>query len=932
MLPSPNTQDLLSADIHLLGDILGQVIRRQAGLETFEQEELVRALAKVRRQDPNPAIDDRLNRLIAGLSLDQAELIARAFNTYFELVNLAEENHRVRVLRQRERAAHPQPLPESITAAVAALWQMGVDEWEMSQLLARLHIEMVFTAHPTESKRRTILSKLRRIAQALFEMEVRDLLPHEREQLVDHIRAEVTSLWLTEHSRTTRPTPTDEVRTGLFYFDLSLWEVVPQIYQTLGQALAQYYPTLTPPDGFLTFASWMGGDRDGNPTVTALVTAETLRLHRGLAVNYYRQAAQQLNRSLSMSSRLIPVSPALQQALAAEQARLSSHVDYLRQRYPREPYRLYAAILAADLTVAAEDKEMVARLTGQSTAPPTRIRTQADLLAPLDLLDISLREAGADPVTAVELQQLRTQASVFGLHVARLDLRQYSQVHTTVLAELFHQLGYAEQYARLTPAEQVELLSNLLDQPIPDLSQLTGLSPQTQEMLALFSLLQRTVTLYGPNLFGPYIISMTHHLADVLAVLLLGYWHGLCLAAAGQPEVLAITPLFETRADLSQAPQTMTDLFTHPAYARHLAGLENKQTIMIGYSDSNKDAGYLAAKWELFQAQEALAKTCAEYGVVLTLFHGRGGTIARGGGRANRAILAQPSGTVNGRIRVTEQGEVINERYGHPAVARRHLEQIVNAVLLASPPPRLAHDTLVAAWRTAMDELAAAAYTAYRALIYETPALLEYWQQATPINEISRLQIGSRPARRQAGNTFASLRAIPWGFSWMQSRHVLPGWYGIGQALAAYAAAFPDDGLARLQEMYQAWPFFRTIIDNVQVSLGKADMGIARQYATLVQNEAVRQQIFSQIEAAFQQTCEWILRVTGQNNILDNEPILQRAVHQRNPYLDPLNLLQIQLLRRLRALPNPESPDAEPIWQAIFMTINGIAAGLKNTG
>jgi len=929
-LPQPS-QDFLSADIHLLGDILGQVIRRQAGLEIFELEEVIRALAKARRVDPNPDIDTRLTELIAGLTLEKSELMARAFTTYFELINLAEENHRVRVLRQRERTAYPRPLNESISAAIAALWQMGVDEWEMERLLARLHVEMVFTAHPTETKRRTVLSKLRRIAQTLFEMEVRDLLPHEREELIDQIRAEVTSLWLTERSRTTKPTPTDEVRTGLYYFERSVWTVVPEIYKALERALAQHYPKLKPPAHFLTFASWMGGDRDGNPNVTTAITAETLRLHRGSAVNHYRQAARELDRSLSMSDRLVETGSALRQVLDSELNRPSSHLTFLQSRYPNEPYRLFTAILANDLAVAAEDKAMVARLTGRSKNPPTRIRTKNDLLAPLDLLDDSLRQAGIDSMAAVDLKRLRTQAHVFGLHVARLDIRQYSEYHTEVLAELFHRLDYTDRYGQLPSDEQSALLSDLLDRPIPDLGQLSGLSDRTQESLALFQTIHRTVTLYGSEIIGPYIISMTHHPADMLAILLLAYWHGLCLRPSGQVQPLAIAPLFETRADLSNAAQTMAALFNHPAYARHLAELDHQQTVMIGYSDSNKDAGYLAAKWELFQAQEALVECCRQNGITMTLFHGRGGTMARGGGPANRAIQAQPPGSVNGRIRITEQGEVIDERYGHPAIARRHLEQTIHAVLLASMPNRLVKTTAQPAWRTAMAELTAAAYAAYRQLIYETPALLEYWQQATPINEISHLRIGSRPVRRQSSDIFASLRAIPWGFSWMQSRHVLPGWYGVGDALAIYTANHPE-GLTLLQEMYHDWPFFHTIIDNVQISLGKADIDIAKRYAGLVKNEAVRQQIFDQIEAAFGLTCRWILRITGQNELLDNAPTLQRAVRQRNPYLDPLNLIQIELLRRLRALPDQESPEAEPLWQAIFLTINGIAVGLKNTG
>ncbi|MFQ5420957.1 MAG: phosphoenolpyruvate carboxylase, partial [Anaerolineae bacterium] len=412
-------------------------------------------------------------------------------------------------------------------------------------------------------------------------------------------------------------------------------------------------------------------------------------------------------------------------------------------------------------------------------------------------------------------------------------------------------------------------------------------------------------------------------------VLLLAHWHGICHLPEDEHEGLAIAPLFETRQDLRLAPQVMAELFTHPAYGRHLARLDKAQTIMIGYSDSNKDAGYLAANWELYQAQEALAATCRQHGVRLTLFHGRGGTIARGGGPANRAILAQPPGSVDGRIRITEQGEVIEERYGHPAVARRHLEQVTHAVLLASVPAQYRRRAEPkAAWREMMGDLTAVSYRAYRALIYETPALGDYWQQATPIHEINQMRIGSRPAKRSGGGILTGLRAIPWGFSWMQSRHVLPGWYGVGAALAD----FGPERLPLLQEMYQDWPFFQVVIDNAQVALAKADMGIARLYAGLVADEAVRDAIFNQIEAAFRQTCDWILRVTGQHELLQNEPVLQRSVRRRNPYVDPLNIIQVELLRRLRALPDPTGAEAGPILQAIFLTINGIASGLKNTG
>jgi phosphoenolpyruvate carboxylase len=929
-VPLPNHEtihDSLSEDIHLLGDILGRVIRRQAGIEIFELEERIRALAKARRVDPELDLDGRLAEVVAGLSTAQAEQVARAFAAYFELINLAEEQHRVRVLREREREAYPRPLRESVAAAIDTLFQLGVDEYEMARLLDRLHIELVFTAHPTQAKRRTVLSKLRRIAAALNDLEVRDVLPAEREALVAQITSEVTALWVTNRSRTAKPTVTDEVRTGLYYFDTTLWDVLPQLYDGAEKALKRKYPALAMPERFLTFGSWVGGDRDGNPNVTADVTVETLRLHRGLALERHRAAARRLDRTLSVSADLVDIDPAFMEVLN-NAAIESEHVAFLQERYPSEPFRLWAASLGADLAEASAG-DMVARLKGEAN-PPLNIRSMADLREPLELMDETLRNLGMADLAATDLARMRAQAQVFGLHVGRLDLRQLSDYNTAVLDELLRKLGLHAGFAELDGAGRVSVLTDLLQQPAPDLNALAGLSPMAAETLLLFSILKRAVDFYGTELFGPYIVSMTRGPEDLLAPLLLAAWHGLSLQEDA-PEGLAFAPLFETRADLHNATGTMTALFAHPVYQRHLQRLDNEQTIMIGYSDSNKDAGYLAANWELYQAQEALAACCRTNGVMMTLFHGRGGTIARGGGPANRAILAQPPGSVDGRIRVTEQGEVIDERYGDPAVARRHLEQVVHAVLMASVPEHYAAQTRpLPEWRAAMDELAAVSYRAYRELIYETPELLIYWDQATPLHEISLMSIGSRPARRSAQATFDSLRAIPWGFSWMQSRHVLPGWYGVGHALAAYATT--SGRLQTLRDMYQEWPFFRVVIDNAQVSLAKADMGIARLYADLVQQEDIRQQIFGIITSAFDQSAAEILRVTGQHALLDNEPVLQRSVRQRNPYVDPLNFVQVSLLRRYRALPDQNSDEAQQLLQAIFLTINGIASGLKNTG
>ncbi len=927
----------LSTDIHLLGDLLGQVIRSQGGIELFELEERIRALAKARRSDEDPEIEAALSQRVEALSPDQAEDIARAFTSYFELVNLAEEAHRVRVLRSRARATHPRPLAESIAAAIESLWERGVDNWEMAQLLANLHIELVFTAHPTEAKRRSVLSKLRRIGQGLHELDVRDLLPAERRARVSQIRGEITALWLTEHSRTNQPTVTDEVRTSLFYFDNTLWDALPQIYDEMAQALAEFYPGLQTPAGFLTFGSWVGGDRDGNPNVTPAVTAETLRLHRGLAVERHRRAARRLDRLLSLSGRLAPASETLLAALTEARKRRSEHVAYLEQRYPNEPYRLYAAVLADDLAAASAD-DVTGRLLGQVvdsedislSVPLPHLRSREDLIQPLDRLDESLRQAGAGALADADLRRIRLQAQIFGLHTAPLDLRQYSDVHTAVLDELFRHLGPTDRFAALDAAGRLEFLGGQFAAPAPDLSHVDGLSEAAAETLSLMRILRRAVTLYGPASIGPYIVSMTKGPEDILAVLLLASWSGLCLAKDGKPEALALVPLFETRADLAQAADTMAALFQHPAYARHLEALGRAQTVMIGYSDSNKDAGYLAANWELFRAQGRLAACCREYAVKLTLFHGRGGTIARGGGPTDRFILAHPAGSVGGRIRLTEQGEVIDEHYGHPAIVRRYLEQVVHATLMASLPDRVAPPAPEPRWLETMARMAEASYDAYRKFIYDTPELLTYWHQATPIHAISRLPIGSRPARRSSDADLTGLRAIPWVFSWLQSRQALPGWYGLGHGLEAGGGT--DGQLALLQEMYREWPFFSKVIDNAQISLGKADMGIARHYSSLVDEPGVRDRVFGEIETAFRRTSRWILYVTGQKEVLENEPVLQRSIRLRNPYVDPLNFTQVSLLRRWRALPDPEGEEGKRLLQAIFLTINGIAAGLKNTG
>ncbi|MEM7334507.1 MAG: phosphoenolpyruvate carboxylase [Chloroflexota bacterium] len=925
-----SNQSIISEDIHFLGDILGRVIRRQAGIQIFELVEQVRALTKIRRNpEDNRQADQRLAQLVSQFDYETGELVARAFAVYFELVNLAEEQQRVHVLRQRERKAFPLPMKESIAAAVSELKRLGLDDHDMQTLLDRMHIELVFTAHPTQAKRRTVLSKLRRIGQALTEIHQKKLLPSERELIDGRVTAEVTSLWHTNRTRTAVITVQDEVKTELYYVDTTIWETITAVYRSMTKTLSNHYPNVKLPKRFLTFGSWIGGDRDGNPNVTASVTAESLRLHRGLALNKHHTTASDLKRSLTVSDTKVDIPQIVFDEINKLQNQ-SEHLQFLQERYPNEPFRLWAASLAENLAMDATGR-MEARLLGLEN-PPINFRGMADLLEPLDLMHKTLKENGLSDLVGDTLSIMRYQAYVFGVHVANLDIRQFSEYNTKVLDELLRVYGRCENFGTLSGDERAAVLSEQLQQPKPDLKTLdrTGLTDETVETLNLFALLYRAFDFYGPELLGPYIVSMTHGPEDILAPLLLAYWHGLCLDPE-QKEGLTFVPLLETRDDLRAAPEVLSALFNHDAYRPHLEKVDRKQTIMIGYSDSNKDAGYMAANWELYKAQEVITQVCKDHQVIPMLFHGRGGTIARGGGPANRAILAQPPSSIGGRIRITEQGEVIDERYGHPAIARRHLEQVVNAVLLSSVPERFDYSTQPKqAWRDAMNEMAQTSYRAYRELVYETPELLTYWSQATPINEISQMQIGSRPSRRKAKATFDSLRAIPWGFSWMQSRHVLPGWYGVGEALLQYGCT--PEKKQQLQEMYNEWPFFKVVIDNAQVSLAKADMGIARLYADLVDDELVREKIFTIIENSFERAKLEILQVTQRSEMLDGYKTLQRSVHRRNPYIDPLNFIQVSLLEKLRSNENIDSTDEKELMRIVFLTVNGIASGLKNTG
>lgn len=911
--PSP-----LSRDIHLLGDMLGDTLRALEGVALFAAEERVRALAKARRGGESGAARE-LAEEIAQQDTATLELIALAFTAYFDLVNLAEEQHRVRVLRARERSQPENAREESIARAFQEFRAGNISPERVAELLERLRVELVFTAHPTEAKRRTILSKLERMASYLYELDRPDLVPRERGDYEIKLRAEIHALWLTDRSRSTRPEVADEVRTGLFFFESTLWQIVPRLYDDLRTALGSTYPEIQMPGRFLSFGSWIGGDRDGNPFVTAGVTAEALRLNRGLAVENYRAAVRTLERDLTVSDHRVRVSDALRASLRHDLDHPHPHLQFLNARYPMEVYRLKLEGIAHALDETTHDR-VTERLLGTNDAPLPALRDAAQLDAGLEILTESLNADRGQVIAGTDLRALREQVAVFGFHTAHLDIRQESSRLIADTDALLYAHRVTPHFAQMSRVEQARLLTYLIQQPPQALQQGGGLSDETNETIALFQTLARTLQNYGAAPLGSFVISMAQSSGDVLAVLFLAHW-------AGIADQLDIVPLFETMDALKSASAIMQELFANGAYANHLQARGRNQQVMVGYSDSNKESGLVAANWALYGAKTALAELCRTHNVELTLFHGRGGSVARGGGPPSRAILAEPPGTVDGRFRMTEQGEVLSARYGNPHLAHRHLEQIIYAVLRASmfEPEPLRPD-----WRAVMEELSNAGLNAYRALVYETPRFVEFWTQATPIREIEQLRIGSRPSRRRSSPSIQTLRAIPWVFSWMQNRFNLPGWYGLGAALDAVAA--DKIKIETLRAMTRDWQFFSTMLQNVQNALGKADMGIAEQYALLVQDENLRDAIFGDIRAEFERTRAWILTLTEQSEMLDNEPTLQRAIRLRNPYVDPLNFIQIELLKRLRALDENDVERRTQLMDAMVVTINGIAAGLRNTG
>jgi len=913
-------QQRLSANIHLLGDLLGETIVEQEGRAIFALEEEVRSLTKAWRAGDATA-SERIQALMSSLvdDLPRLQAVLKAFTTYFQLVNLAEEEQRTQILRDRAQQAQSTGVPvrETVAEAVERLQEEQISAAELQRILNELVIMPVLTAHPTETKRQAILTKLRTIAATLHELNQPGLLPLEANALMDRLREDVALLWQSDETRDRPPTVLDEVRTGLYFFDATLFHLLPFLYDELARALAASYPghrfTIPP---FLRYGSWIGGDRDGNPFVTLSVTEETLRTMKEEILRLYNVAVDELYNHLIPAATRTTISPELAASIAEDFKLVPENEVEVLERFRNEPYRQKLIMMFRRLRATRAENE---RPWDDRVRNARAYHKVEEFLADLRLIEASLRTNRGERIARGRLAHLIRAVEIFGFHLASLDVRQHSARHRAAVAEIYARYGLFADYAALAEADKVRVLTGEIQNLRPFTAQL-HFSQETNETVGLFRLIRRAQQEVDSDSIQTYIISMTTAVSNVLEVLLLA-------KDAGLHGRIDIVPLFETVSDLQGAAEIMTALFENDAYRRHLKLRHDAQQIMIGYSDSNKDGGYLRANWMLFQAQRTLAQVCERAGVKLTLFHGRGGTLGRGGGPVNRAILAQPPESVRGRIKITEQGEVVSSRYANRSLARRHLEQLVSAVLLTSG--RRPHFPQEETWAACMDELSELAFASYRRLV-QRPELIKYFHEATPIDHISALNIGSRPARRKATQDISDLRAIPWVFAWTQSRVNLPSWYGVGSALAQwYAAGERDARLTQLQEMYRTWPFFRTILDNVQMGLAKADIAIAALYAQLT-DAATRTLIYDDLAAEFDLTVRAVLEIAQTPELLEKEQVLRRSIKVRNPYVDPLNYIQVALLQRLTE--TQDGATAQQLRAAVLLSVNGIAAGLQNTG
>lgn len=920
-----NSNNLLRRDVRYLGNILGEVLVHQGGRELLELVEQIREQSKALRAQFDPELFAELKATISSLSSEQRHQVIRAFAIYFQLVNIAEQNHRIRRKRDYEFLAGEEVQNGSIESAIKVLKDHNIAQEDIEEMLAGISLELVMTAHPTEATRRAVLDIHKRIAEDVMELDNPTLTYREREKLKEKLMNEVLILWQTDELRDRKPTVIDEVKNGLFYFDETLFDALPNVYEELERCLTKYYPDKKwHVPSYLRFGSWIGGDRDGNPSVTSDVTWQALTLHRQLVVRKYKEQLREMMKMLSFSTNLVTVTDELLASI--EQDRKTVQIKNAeRWRNSTEPYRIKLGYMLAKLANTLETN-VASEQVGYNSP--------AELMEDLRIIDRSLRSHFADYYADTYLAKLMRQVELFGFHLMTLDIRQHSQEHENTMTEVLHKLGIVDNYGALSEEEKIPVLVKLLEDQRPLTSHHIEYSDSTRECLNVYEVVAKAQKEFGVNCISSYLISMTEAASDMLEVMVFAKEVGLLRIDENGEVICTIqaVPLFETIDDLHAAPDIMRQLFAIPVYRKAVAARGNMHEIMLGYSDSNKDGGAVTANWELRIALNSITEAGKEHNVKLKFFHGRGGSLGRGGMPLNRSILAQPPHTVGAGIKITEQGEVLSSRYSLEGIAYRSLEQATWALITSARLARYPEQApqVEKEWEDIASAISEAAQKKYQDLIFRDPDFLTFFKESTPLNEVGELNIGSRPSKRKNSDRFEDLRAIPWVFSWTQSRYLLPAWYAAGTAIQQYVG---DDQqkLATLQTMYEKFPFFRSLIDNLQMALAKADMKIASQYASMIKDDTIRERIFSQVEAEYKLTSELILKITNQNEILDNVPAIQESIRLRNPYVDPLSYLQVQLLQELRSI-REEGGDDQVLLREVLLTINGIAAGLRNTG
>ena len=912
---------LLKEDIRLLGRLLGDTIRQQAGPEIFELVESIRQTAVEYRRGSDPGTLKTLEKTIAGLDEEQATHVVRAFSYFHHLANIAEDQHRGKGAQNTTAKGGGKSAEDgSIAVALERLKAAGIPSRQIVALLDRARIEPVLTAHPTEVQRKSILERHHAIAEHLGVLAgAAQSDPRKHAQAVAALRREVLILWKTSELRSAKPTVVDEIEHGLAFFRSTFVAIIPRIYAALEDALGNEID-LQP---FLRVGSWIGGDRDGNPHVTHETTQHALARQATVALEHFLVEIHALGSELSLSSRYIDVTPDLAALAARSPDRANSRAE--------EPFRRALTGIYARLTATAASLAKNVADARAAVGPASAYSSPAELLSDLRVIEEALRVSGAALVTDGRLRDLQRAVSVFGFHLASLDLRQHSSVHGRVVREILARATGEDTYEGKDEFARQELLIREISTARPLVSPHIVYSPETTEALATVRTAARIHAQMGSEAIPNYVISMTAGPSDILEVALLLKEVGLLVPGDEPRLAVNIIPLFETIEDLRDCGAIMSRLFSLPVYRQLLETRGDLQEVMLGYSDSNKDGGFLTSNWELYKAEQSLVRAFAEHKVRLRLFHGRGGTVGRGGGPSYHAVLAQPHGSVAGQLRLTEQGEVIASKYADPLIGTRNLETLVAATLEASllnGAAALGPDE--APFAEVMEQLSGLAFAAYREFVYATPGFIKYFREATPINEIADLNIGSRPSARKNSDRIEDLRAIPWVFSWGQSRQSIPGFFGFGTAVTEFLGQGPQRTKRekQLRAMYQRWPFFRTIADKLDMVLAKMDMGIAERYAGLVSDRKLAAQIFGRIRAEYDQTRKALLTITGARDLLANNPALAVSLRNRSAYIDPLNHLQVDLLRRLRT----SKGNNDDLRRAVHLTINGVAAGLRNSG